>query len=196
MCQRLVVEVASDLRLTEVAVYRHEMYVVVIARLHVQLFQLVVGGRRQHVEVGEVKLSNGVIDVVSVEVGCQFTKEACIAPLVANVRGFWREIQQRGGDVHQVASAFGFDLSCNIQSQVGVVDGQSSGNVVLAVCAVQIDVFILVALIVYLVDDTLGCYRWPLLSQLSVNIYVCCKAAELIVVQQSFQVQVACRYVA
>ena len=129
------------------------------------------------------------------EVSCQFTKEACVAPFVAEVGGFWREIQQRGRYVHKVAFAFGLDLSCNIQSQVGVVDGQTSGNVILAVCAIQIYVLILVALIVHLVDDALGCDRRALLSQLSVHFYVGGKVAELIVVQQAFQVQVACRYV-
>ena len=186
--QRLVVEVAGHLHFSKVAVYRHEVYVVVIARLHMQLFQFVVSGRRQHVEVGKFELSHRVVDVVSVEVGCQFAKEACVTPLVTKVGGLGREVQQRGGQVHQVTIPFGLDLPFNVQSQVGVVDGQTSGNVILAVCAIQVYVLILVALIVHLVDDALGCDRRALFSQLSVHFYVGGKVAEFIVVQQTFQV--------
>ena len=93
LCQRLVVKMACYLYLTEVAVNGHEVCLVVVARLNVQLVQLVVGRRREHIEIAQVDGTHRIVDIVGVEIGCQLAEETRIAPLVAEVGGLGREIQ-------------------------------------------------------------------------------------------------------
>ena len=137
-----------------------------------------------HGEVGEVDAAYGIVGAAGREVGLEVGGKACVAPLVGQVDGLWRELVDGGLDLYVFGLSLALHDAVDGQLQVGVVDAQRAVDVVGAVESVDGNVLVLVSLVVELLDVTVGLDADVALGgQLTVEFDLGGKHAELIVVQ-------------
>ena len=85
------------------------------------------------------------------------------------------------------------NLSCQIQDSVGIVNATGTGEPVLGVFAIDLDILIGVAIVVYTTDGTVGLHVGLLaVAELSVEQKSCGELPKVVVVEELSEADIFC----
>ena len=190
MRKRSIVILSFDDNPTEITVHRCQVNAVFIASLNVQILKRIAFFRRTHLEIVDVKVPVGIVEVFTRKVCFNVEGKVGVAPSIGKLQclriqvvhlchnvGLWRMKRSTG---HAI----------DAELCILVVDVQFAVKHFVAVFAVNVNILVSVASVVKTRNAAFS--RNVGLSfrgQLAVDVNISCQQAELIIIEQLFEIK-------